>query len=93
MGIPGKSFANTKQSTLIPEGIVVKTPEEIEQERLEQLEIERQGDSLWLTDQFVDRPLKVIGVGAVGIFFFVILCLAFQTYWPSPVTVRDLLDY
>ena len=48
---------------------------------------------MWLTDQFVERPGKVIFCGGVAIFFFVVLCLSFQTYMPSPITVRDFLDY
>jgi hypothetical protein len=48
---------------------------------------------MWLTDQFVDSPGKVILCGGFIIFIFVVVCLSFEIYWPSPITVRDLIDY
>ena len=31
--------------------------------------------------------------GQAVIWLFIAACVIFQTYWPSPVTSRDLLDY
>ena len=51
------------------------------------------GNSLWLTDTFVDHPWKVIFAGAAFFVVMTVLCLVLECYWPSPVTLRDLLDY
>ena len=48
---------------------------------------------MWLTNQFVNRPFCVILFGGSIIFAFSFFCIYFKTYWPSPVTSRDLLDY
>ena len=51
------------------------------------------GESLWLTDKFVDHPFQVICFGLFIIMIFTIFALYFQVYMPSPVTERDFLDY
>lgn len=56
-------------------------------------DIMKQAESLWLTDKFVDRPCTVIIVGFLIIVFFIVLCLSLESYYPSPVTSRDLLDF
>jgi hypothetical protein len=33
----------------------------------------------------------IFGSGVIGM--FTIVCVAFDLYWPSPITNRDLLDY
>lgn len=71
----------------------MKSPEEIEEERREYEEILKLGESMWLTDLFVNRPKTVIAVGGGVIFAMVCLCLGFKLYWPSLVTIRDLFDY
>ena len=48
---------------------------------------------MWLTDQFIDRPFKVAIFGAVIILLFTAIAVWAETYMPSPITVRDLLDY
>lgn len=35
----------------------------------------------------------VIVVGLGAIFFIIMLVIIFKSYWPSPITNRDLLDY
>jgi hypothetical protein len=74
-------------------GKAVKTPEEIEEEKREYEEISKLGESMWLTDLYVNKPITVIVVGGGIILLMVAICLAFKLYWPSLVTVRDLLDY
>ena len=51
------------------------------------------GASIWLTDAFVDHPGKIIIVGYSFFFLMVAICLAFEAYMPSPITIRDLLDF
>ena len=77
--IPNLSLKNKMQTTVqtIKVAEVFKTAEELEQERLEELDFQKQGDSMWLTDQFVDNPGKVIMCGGFVIFLFVVLCLSF----------------
>lgn len=53
----------------------------------------RQAESMWLTDKFVERPWTVVFIGQLVIFLFVVLTVSFESYWPSPITNRDLLDY
>ena len=55
--------------------------------------IEKLGQPLWLTDQFVDRPCSVLWSGLFIIIIFVGVAAYFETYLPSPVTQRDFLDY
>jgi len=73
------------------------TPEEIkdllEEKEREYKEIEELGNSMWITDMYVDNPWKVIFVGAAVIGLFSLICVAAELYWPSPITNRDLLDY
>lgn len=56
-------------------------------------ELEKLGESLFITDLFVDRPWCVIFTGLGIITIFIYLAVAFETYMPSPVTNRDFLDY
>ena len=51
------------------------------------------GESIWLTDQFVERPWCVIFVGLAIITLFTYLAVVKETYMPSPVTNRDFLDF
>ena len=51
------------------------------------------GEPLFITDMFVDRTCLCTGIGAFLILTFTGFCVGFKTYWPSPVTVRDLIDY
>lgn len=44
-------------------------------------------------DQFIDRPFKVAVFGMVLIILFTLICIGAELYMPSPITVRDLLDY
>lgn len=48
---------------------------------------------MWLTDKFVDYPCTVIAVGLLVVALFSLCCLLLESYWPSPITNRDLLDY
>ena len=48
---------------------------------------------MWLTDQFVDSPWTVIFVGLAIVALFTAACALLESYWPSPITNRDLLDY
>ena len=48
---------------------------------------------MWLTDQFVDKPATVIFLGLVILAIFTFFAVFYETYWPSPVTNRDFLDY
>ena len=42
---------------------------------------------------FVDHPFKIM-VGGYGFFFICVAIVMFtEAYMPSPITVRDLLDY
>lgn len=48
---------------------------------------------MWLTDMFVERPKTVVLFGWAVVFVFFVACVALESYWPSPITNRDLLDY
>lgn len=56
-------------------------------------ELEKLGESLWLTDLFVNKPVTVILSGLFVLAIFTFIAVYFETYWPSPVTNRDFLDY
>lgn len=56
-------------------------------------EIEQLGESIWLTDKFVDYPKTIIFLGLCLILMFAFLTVFFELYLPSPITNRDLLDY
>jgi len=58
-----------------------------------QKELEKMGNSLWLTDMFVNHPFLVIVVGFGGIMIFCLLCFLLGSWVPAPITNRDLLDY
>ena len=60
---------------------------------MENAELEKLGESIWLTDQFVDRPWTVIILGLLVCTVFTFLAVYYETYMPSPVTNRDFLDY
>ena len=68
------------------------TIQEIELEEND-IELQKLGEPFWLTNQFVNRPFLVIifGWGIIAVFAF--FCVYYKTYWPSPVTSRDLIDY
>lgn len=68
------------------------TIQEIELEDADR-ELEKLGEPFWLTNQFVNRPFCVIIFGLGIIMAFAFFCVYYKTYWPSPVTSRDLLDY
>ena len=68
------------------------TVQEIELEDADR-ELEKLGEPMWLTNQYVNRPFCVILLGMSIILIFTFFCLYFRAYWPSPVTSRDLLDY
>jgi hypothetical protein len=53
----------------------------------------KQAESLWITDKFVDRPMTVIFIGFCIIGLFSAICIGLLSFWPSPVTSRDVLDY
>lgn len=93
MGIILAKSLDERQDSEVPMGKAVKTPEEIEEEKREYEEISKLGESMWLTDLYVNKPITVIVVGGGIILMMVAICLAFKLYWPSLVTVRDLLDY
>ena len=93
MGIILARSLDEREEQDVPIGQAVKSPEEIEEEKREYEEILKLGDSLWLTDLFVDRPWTVVCFGGCVILGMVALCVGFKLYWPSLVTVRDLLDY
>lgn len=73
------------------------SPDEIkellEEKEREYKEIEALGNSMWITDMYVDAPWKVVFFGAAVIGMFSLVCAGFELYWPSPITNRDLLDY
>jgi hypothetical protein len=48
---------------------------------------------MWLTDLFVNRPWTVVLFGGAIVGLFAVACVALESYLPSPITVRDLLDY
>lgn len=50
-------------------------------------------ESMWLTDKFVDYPISVIMIGLLVVGLFSLACFLLESYWPSPITNRDLLDY
>jgi len=41
----------------------------------------------------VDKPVKIIVGGYSFFFLMVIICISFEAYMPSPITIRDLLDF
>jgi len=59
----------------------------------ENAELEKLGESLWLTDMFCVYPKTVIFLGLVVIIGFTLLTFFLESYMPSPITNRDLLDY
>ena len=42
---------------------------------------------------FVDHPLTIMIAGYAFFFVCVAIVIATEAYMPSPITVRDLLDY
>ena len=56
-------------------------------------ELHSLGEPIWLTDQFVNRPFTVILLGLLVLAAFTFVAVYYETYWPSPVTNRDFLDY
>ena len=48
---------------------------------------------IWLTDKFVLYPKTVIALGFSIVLAFTMMCFWFESYWPSFLTNRDLLDY
>ena len=48
---------------------------------------------MWITDAFVDNPVKIIVGGYAFFFLMVVICIWFEAYMPSPITIRDLLDF
>jgi hypothetical protein len=69
-----------------------------EERKLQELEeenaaLERMSQSIWLTDIFVDYPKSVIFFGIVVIAGFLTAMILLESYWPSAITNRDLIDY
>lgn len=69
-----------------------------EEKKLQELEdenamLEKLGESMWLTDMFVDYPKSVIFFGMVIVTGFVVAMVILESYWPSSITNRDLVDY
>lgn len=59
----------------------------------EEIEIKKMGEPLFITDMFVMSPWTCTWIGAFFILVFTALAVGSKSYWPSPVTVRDLIDY
>ena len=55
--------------------------------------LEQMAESIWLTDKFVDYPGTVICTGLAIVLLFSIITVLCESYLPSPITNRDILDY
>ena len=50
-------------------------------------------EPFWLSELYVNRPIIVMIIGGAIIAVFCAVCVIMKTYQPSPITIRDLIDY
>jgi hypothetical protein len=50
-------------------------------------------EPFWLSELYVNRPILVMIIGGAIIAVFCAVCVIMKTYQPSPITIRDLIDY
>lgn len=56
-------------------------------------QIMQDSEPFWLSELYVNRPILVMIIGAFIILILCSVCIIMKTYAPSPITIRDLIDY